>query len=324
MVKSWYSVKEPTAADGIAEVAIYNEIGLFGITAMEFRRDVLVAAAKASSIRVRINSRGGSLFDAIAMYNTLKSLNKRIIVVIDGLAASAASLIAMAGDSVEMPANAFMMVHLPRWSSEGTAEQLRKAADTLDSFRDSILNIYASKTGLSNEKLLKLLENESWLTASEAVKLGFADEITAAVKIAARADLDIFLHAPESLTSGNAAQQESINMDKEVLPGAATAKTEAEIRAEIQAEIKAIHEEITALCQIAKKPDLAAKFIGAGATVAAVRAELLKPDTVEEVTTANNGAVVSVADKAKANAEAAALLDPRAVYAEWNKVKVRR
>src|SRR5688572_22867931 len=133
---TWFKTGPIARASGsqelVGEIMIFEEIGFFGVTALDFRNAVVALAREVDKVRVRINSGGGSVFDAIAIYHTLKGLSKPVEVVIDGVAASAASFIAMAGDPVIMPENSFIMVHLPQWISVGTSEQMRKDADALD------------------------------------------------------------------------------------------------------------------------------------------------------------------------------------------------
>src|SRR5690606_966830 len=108
-----------------------------------------------------------------------------ITVYVDGLAASAASLIAMAGDVVIMPKNAMMMVHNPSALVWGAAEDMRHMADALDKIRDSMVAAYRAKTGLDDEQIIELLDAETWMTAEEAVELGFADKVEEAKQVAA-------------------------------------------------------------------------------------------------------------------------------------------
>ncbi len=139
------------------------------------------------NITLRINSNGGYVFQAQAMYSYLKSHPANITVIIDGIAASAASVVAMAGDKIIMPANATMMIHNPFGGVTGDADTMRDMAEILDKVRDSIANTYIAKTGLDREKINQLMSDETWLTAAEAKKLNFCDEVIGAVNIAAMA-----------------------------------------------------------------------------------------------------------------------------------------
>lgn len=141
----------------------------------------------ADAINVRINSGGGSVFTAQAIYSSLRMHPAKITVYIDGIAASAATIIAMAGDKIVMPENAMMMIHNPLSGVFGNAEELRDLADILDKVRDTIVAAYRNKTGLEDEKLVELMAAETWMTATEALELGFIDEVSGAMKIAAKA-----------------------------------------------------------------------------------------------------------------------------------------
>ena len=128
-------------------------------------------------ISVWINSPGGDVFAAAQIYNMLMDYPYDVTVKIDGLAASAASVIAMAGTTVEMSPVAMMMIHNPATIAIGDSEEMKKAVKMLDEVKESIVNAYEIKTGLAREKISKLMDAESWFNAKKAVELGFADKI---------------------------------------------------------------------------------------------------------------------------------------------------
>lgn len=128
-------------------------------------------------ITVWINSPGGDVFAAAQIYNMLMDYPYDVTVKIDGLAASAASVIAMAGTSVEMSPVAMMMIHNPATIAIGDSEEMKKAVKMLDEVKESIMNAYEIKTGLARDKISKLMDAESWFNAKKAVELGFADKI---------------------------------------------------------------------------------------------------------------------------------------------------
>jgi ATP-dependent Clp endopeptidase proteolytic subunit ClpP len=130
-------------------------------------------------VALYINSGGGDVFDGIAMYNAIKRHKGRVTVHVDGLAASAASVIAMAGDEIIMPANTMLMVHNPWTMAIGGADDLRKTANILDQTRDAIVTAYRDKTGMDEDDLRALLDDETWMSAADAVTFGFADRIDA-------------------------------------------------------------------------------------------------------------------------------------------------
>jgi ATP-dependent Clp protease protease subunit len=128
-------------------------------------------------ITVRINSPGGDVFAAAQIYNMLMDYQGNVKVKIDGLAASAASVIAMAGTEVLMSPVAMMMIHNPMTVAIGDSSEMQKASEMLAEVKESIMNAYEIKTGLSRSKLSHLMDAESWFNAKKAVELGFADKI---------------------------------------------------------------------------------------------------------------------------------------------------
>lgn len=156
------------------------------ITPKQFKQD-LDALGDIDELKVFINSDGGDVFAGQAIHSMLKRHKATVTVYIDGLAASIASVIAMAGDVVRMPRNAMIMVHNPWAFMFGgyNAEDLRKMANDLDKARESILVTYEDKTGMERDELIKLCDAETWLTAEEAVDKGFADEIEETKQVAA-------------------------------------------------------------------------------------------------------------------------------------------
>lgn len=185
-MKNWYTIQ--AKADAPAEISIYDDIGAWGVTAKQFIGDL--KAITASSIHLAINSPGGSVFDALAMYNAIRQHPANVTVTVMGVAASAASLIAMAGDKIIMPENTFMMIHNPLNGVYGNADDLREMADVLDKIGASLVATYATRTGLPDDEIKALLDAETWLNADEAVAKGFADELQPAIKAVASTDLD--------------------------------------------------------------------------------------------------------------------------------------
>ena len=183
-MKKFWSFKNLTP--GVAELLLYGEIqserswfdfGGGGIFADEFVRD-LNSLGAVNQITCRINSGGGDIFAAVAIYTQLKMHAAKIICVIDGLAASAATLILMAGDVIQMPTGAMIMIHDPLAVLMGMykSEELAKQADTLDTIKESIVAIYTERTGTSKAKLADMMAEETWMTADQAIELGFADQ----------------------------------------------------------------------------------------------------------------------------------------------------
>ncbi len=174
-----------------AEILLYDLIGGYDEN-WEYQGaknliDKVRALGDVKNITLRINSIGGDVFEAQAMYSYLKSHPANVTVRVDGLAASAASLVAMAGDKVIMPVNALMMIHNPAGAVMGEAEELRDVADILDKVRETIATAYVNKTGMDREKVIAMMDDETWMSAEEAHELGFCDEVDGAMEIAAMA-----------------------------------------------------------------------------------------------------------------------------------------
>ncbi len=190
------------ASDDQVTMYLYDAIDpWWGISAESFVSQL--AAIDAPTINLRINSPGGDVFEARAIVTALRQHSSNVIAHVDGVAASAASYIALAADEVEISDGAFFMIH-KAWTIEmGNADDLRTTAALLDKIDDSIANDYAAKTGKSKDELLALMTAETWLTAAEAKDMGFADRIAAAggTNDAARWNLSAYANVPKALTA---------------------------------------------------------------------------------------------------------------------------
>lgn len=175
--RQWYQIRnEATDADTTPEVLIYGEIDSYwGVDAAQFARDL--AQINASEITVRINSVGGDIFDGIAILNALRGHDATINVVVDGLAASIASVIAMAGDTVTMNRNSQMMVHNGWAVCCGDMNDMAKTAEMLAKTTTNLASIYAEKSGGTVDDWLAVMAEETWMTADEAVEAGLADSV---------------------------------------------------------------------------------------------------------------------------------------------------
>ena len=194
-MNSWYTIR--ARATG-AEVLIYDEIGAYGVSAKGFLAE-LGALPDDAPIDLRLNSPGGSVFDAVAIYNALSRHAGTITVWIDGIAASAASYIAMAGDEIVMPENAFLMIHDPSGVVMGTAADMRDMAGTLDKIAASMTRGYAAKSGKPEDEIAALLSAETWFDAKDALEAGLATRMAEPVRIAASFDIGRFCNAPPEL-----------------------------------------------------------------------------------------------------------------------------
>ena len=274
--QKWYQINAKVSAElKSAEVLIYGDIGesWYGdsVTAAEFVKEIV--ALDVDELTVRINSYGGSVTDGIAIHNALKRHKANVTVCIDGIAASIASLIAMAGDSVEMAENALMMLHAPWGGIYGNSAELRKYADMLDTWAQAMAGSYAAKSGKPVDEILPLLTDgeDHWYTADECLEMGFIDKTTTALALAASLDkaaiaarFRSFPHAKgEDIPAAAAAQQTKETTMSVIDKGAAPAnpaadpaatsaaaatvtKTEDQIRAEALAADKARRESIAA------------------------------------------------------------------------------
>ena len=306
-MQSWYSIR---AADkAAAEILVYDEIGGFGVGARSFVDD-LKALGAVKNLTVRINSPGGSSFDGVAIYNALARHPAHKTVWVDGFAASAASVVAMAGDEIIMPANTIMMVHEPYGAALGTAADMRSMADALDRARRSIVGIYAAKTERATEEIEGLLAAETWMSAEEAFDLGFADRVADPVKIAAQfnpnkilakrmpenvAELLKEASMPEIIPAPAEAEEpadEEIEAPGEEAPSDEAATDDApppidepaveadavvpdKIAAEARTVALAYAREVTELCKLAGLAERAADFIKAETPIEQVRRVLL-------------------------------------------------
>lgn len=158
-----------------ARLEIFDVIGLWGVQAADFRAGLNKVTAK--TLNVEINSPGGDVFTALAIYNMLKASGKTVVVKVLGVAASAASIIAMAGSKRIMPANTLMMIHNPQTTTAGNAADHHASASTLEKIGQSMVAIYATQTGLPDAEIQKMLGVDTWMSADEALALGFATQV---------------------------------------------------------------------------------------------------------------------------------------------------
>lgn len=163
------------AAGDTTSVYLYDEIGYFGVTAARFVETL--AAIDTPNIELHINSPGGSVFDGIAIYNALVDHHATINVRIDGWAASAASFIAMAGETIEIADSAFIMIHNAWTIALGDADEMAETAKLLAKIDGSLSRIYADRTGLPLKQIRDMMAAETWMDSGDAVENGFADKI---------------------------------------------------------------------------------------------------------------------------------------------------
>lgn len=205
-MKKWFEIKNKSDK---SEIWIYEEIGedFFdgsGVTAKSFQKEL--SGIKASQIDLHINSPGGLVFDGITIFNLLKQHKANITTYIDGLAASIASVIALAGDKVIMAENALFMLHNASGVVFGNSNDMRDFAEKLDKVNGSISTTYISKTGKNEKEINTMMNDETWLTAKDALEAGFIDEISGDADMSACAKFvpvmqrAKFQHIPDEIT----------------------------------------------------------------------------------------------------------------------------
>lgn len=215
------------------EIYLYEPIGegwFGGITAKAFA-DTMKELGKVDALDIYINSPGGSVFDGIAIYSQIRRFDGEKVVCIDGIAASIASVIAMAGDEIRIADNGMLMIHDAWGMAIGTADEMRKTADSLDKVNDTILDTYVARTGGKRDEIAAWMDAETWMNADEAVERGFASKKTEEKKLEAStfALLAKFKNTPESLRRSGlthramlaAVQARTISLNRRASPATA-------------------------------------------------------------------------------------------------------
>lgn len=195
-VRSHISVRALDRWDAGIRAATENEaertISMFDVIGQDFWAGDGVTAKRVSAalramgtgpVTVNVNSPGGDLFEGLAIYNLLREHQGEVTVKVLGLAASAASIIAMAGDTVEIARAGFLMIHNAWVMAIGNRHDLREVADTLEPFDRAMADIYAARTGEEHKAMAKLMDAETWIGGSDAVERGFADALLASDEI---------------------------------------------------------------------------------------------------------------------------------------------
>ena len=177
MNKFWNWIRDDTTGGRVLRLEGPIDEDLFWgdeITPQAFRDEL---NAEDGDVLVWINSPGGNVFAAAEIYTMLKDYAGTVTVRIASIAASAASVVAMAGEKVEMSPTALLMIHDPSTIAMGNTKDMERAITTLNEVKESIINAYAAKTGLRHNRIAELMSNETWMNAKKAVDLGFADEV---------------------------------------------------------------------------------------------------------------------------------------------------
>ena len=194
---NWYSIKN-IAKSQMTEVMIYDEIGNFGVDAKSFINEIK-QIPNDTSVLLRINSPGGSVIDGLAIYDAISRMPQKVTARIEGIAASMASVIALAADEVIMSENSLYMIHNVWGGEVGDSDDLRKAADLMDKMGERLINIYVSKTGQSEEQIRSWMDEETWFNSSEAQEAGFINLVEEPIKMAAMFDIKKYDYKNTSL-----------------------------------------------------------------------------------------------------------------------------
>ncbi len=189
-------------ADDILSLSIYGAVGedMYG-EGISSQTVSNALKTQCKSITVHLNSPGGNAFDGVAIYNLLRASGKPVSVVVEGMAASAASIIAMAGDTITMATGSVMMIHEAMSMAFGNADEMTKMAETLTTVTSGIADIYVARTGIPKAEILQMQNVETWMTADEAVAKGFATDVSKAKAVKNEFKLDAFSNVPASLTA---------------------------------------------------------------------------------------------------------------------------
>jgi len=274
---SWFKISN---AGTSAEISIYEEIGMGGVTPAAFISQ-LTALGKIP-ITVRINSLGGSVFDGLAIYNLLRDHVGGVTIKIDGVAASMASVVAMAGTRVIMSESALMMIHNPNSEVAGEASDLRNMAQVLDQVKNSLVAAYHRKTKMAPNKIAMMMDAETWMSAPEALALGFIDAVEKSAVVVAKFDTKRMPTLPAKFKN---LMSEPTNIPETPAPVATPATTPTNATAE---EVAALTTQVADMMTeihnlITERDDLVAQLALAKSTMPA---EPMTPATAEAVATA--------------------------------------
>lgn len=191
-----------TAKGKTGSIWLYDPIGadFWGdaMSAKMFQKE-LTALGKVDTINLHINSPGGDVFDGYTIFNQLNAHTANVVVDIDGVAASIASIIAMAGNTIRMAKNAMMMMHNPQGIAVGDEDEMARVQALLKTVKNNLAQTYVDRTGNKVDQVLAWMADTTWLTAGEALERGFADQVTEASQVTACFDLSKFRNVPESL-----------------------------------------------------------------------------------------------------------------------------
>lgn len=297
--------------NGSGEILLYGPIASSRswfndtVTPQEFARDL--ESLNGKDVTVRINSGGGDVFAAHAIHNQLVAYKGRVTVIIDGLAASAATIVAMAGQKIIMPSNSMMMIHNPAIGMDDyyTAEDLQKYVDALTAIKGSIVAAYKKRCKLSSEELEILMDAETWMGAQECLDKGFADEINGSIETVLNGNTLIINSAKYDLTAyKNAASIKSCINEKENNMSRLEEILDS-LGLKIVDSPKAKNTTVQVATPVSPQPT-----DNSAAIEAAVAAERQRIVDLEALDSGDNAAVKAVINQAKADGKTVAEIQP--------------
>lgn len=338
---TWYSIEAKKAGtESVLDLNIFDEIGFWGVTAKHFIAEFREKKGDAKKANLYINSPGGSVFDGFAIFNELKNSGLEIDVTVMGIAASMASVVAMVGKTISMPANSMMMIHNASAGVFGNAADLADVIDVLKKMDSSIVATYCARTGKSEDEVRKLMGAETFMSAAEALELGFATKVTPEAKVTACFALDnpnlpdkVRQMFKASAAKPAAQPTEGTPVTAFADEVQALAKTDGveEFAAHIAMNFATIEDakgaiktakEIKAFCAIAKMPEKASAYIRSGKSTADVKADikaaLAKADEEADTSQQTNLQRQAESSAAKGSGAGWAKLDMAKVYANFN------
>lgn len=351
--RAWFRFNNAADDPAIADLYIFDDIGKSwwdddAVSAKKFVDELNALPAKITTARVHVNSLGGDVFDGVAIANSLRAWAKNgrtVVTIVDGVAASTASIVIMAGTTIQISDNGMVFVHDPWTIGIGNSKDMRKLADDLDAIRGSILATYKWHSTLDDDALLALMDAETWMDADEAITNGFATEKVEGLKAAATLDARALakLKVPDKFKDrvsawlkpeppappvpAAASASDVLAMCTEagldlpfasalIAAKATTEDVQARVSTEKTARATATTRatEITALCATAKMPTLAAGYIKGGISVDDVRAHLTTVTALRDSTIDIDGSL-----PADQGARAKATLSTADIYAARNR-----
>jgi len=208
MQREWYKIKNKLSE--VSDIYLFNDIGTFGITAQSFIDEIKEYEDR--ELNIHINSLGGEVFEGMAIYSIIQRRTSKTTVYIEGIAASIASVIALAADEVIMSENSLLMIHNAWGGTQGEAKDMRKQAEILEKITNEIAEVYGKKTKIPYNEIVEMMDEETWLTAEEAVALGFVDSISEPIQVAAKYDVSKY----KNITNKKVEQILSLTKKREI------------------------------------------------------------------------------------------------------------